>query len=77
MKNFAIWVYILGAVTIAVAANSLSTIWAKEEDKLSSWLLVVILVSPFVYISFGLIASKVGLSIASGVVDSLLTITTT
>jgi len=76
MKSLTIWLYVLGALAIAVLGNSVSTIWAKEPDKYSWWLLAVILISPFVYISFGLVTSKLGLSIASGAVDSLLTVTT-
>ena len=76
MRNLTVWLYILGALAIAVLGNSVSTIWAKGDDKFSLWFFAVILISPLVYLSFGLVTSKVGLSIASGVVDSLLTVTT-
>lgn len=75
MKSPIFLLYILGAVGIAVLANSISTIWAKGTDKISIWLFLLVLISPFVYISFGIATSKIGLSLASGTIDSLLTIT--
>ena len=71
MKNI---LYIVVAVGVALLANSIATIWAKQDSKFTLWLLAVILISPLVFITYGLITSKVGMSIASGVVDSLLTI---
>ena len=62
MKNL---LYILVAVVVAVSANSVSAIWAKQESKLSLWLLVVILISPMVFITYGVVTSLVGLAIAS------------
>ena len=69
------WFYIVGAVLVAVTANSISTIWAGKENKLTSiWFLAVILISPFVFIAFGLVTSRLGLTVSSATVDSLLTI---
>jgi multidrug transporter EmrE-like cation transporter len=76
MKGLTLWLYIIGALAIAVLGNTVSTVWAKEADKFNLWLLAVIIISPFVYISFGLVTSKMGLTIASGVIDSLLTVST-
>src|SRR3989338_1479477 len=77
MNKLQIWFYILGAVSIALLANSISVIWATNKGgKFSMWLLLLIVISPFVFITFGLVASKLGLSMGSAVVDSLLTITT-
>ena len=76
MRNLKVWAYVVVAVIIAVIGNSLSTIWARGEDKFSPWLIAVLLISPMVFISFGLVTSKFGLAISSGVIDSLLTITT-
>lgn len=76
MKNLSLWVYVIVAVAIAISANSISTIWAKGEDRFSPWLIAVITISPFVFISFGLVVSKVGMAISSGVIDSLLTFST-
>jgi drug/metabolite transporter (DMT)-like permease len=76
MRNFQIWSYVLIAVAIALLANSVSSIWAKGDNKFSVWLLALLVISPFVFLSFGFVTSKVGLAISSGVIDSLLTITT-
>ncbi len=76
MKNFPVWVYILVSLIIAVSANSISAIWARGEDKYTLWLLAVIIISPFVFITYGLTTSKLGVTISSGVIDSLLTVTT-
>lgn len=76
MKNFPAWAYVIVAVGVAVLANSISAIWAKQDDKFSYWLLAVLLISPFVFITFGLVTQRAGVAIASGVVDSLLTLTT-
>lgn len=76
MKPFSTWIYILAAVFIAVLGNSVSAIWAKEADKFSLWLLAVLAISPFVFISFGLVTSRLGVAIGSGVIDSLLTLST-
>lgn len=77
MSKLQIWAYTIGAVLIAVLANSISAIWASKEDKFTSiWFLAVLIISPLVFISFGLVTSKLGLSISSATIDSLLTITT-
>lgn len=71
-----IWLFIIAAVLIAVTANALSAVWAGKEQKLTPWLVAVVLIAPFVFITFGLVASRIGLSLASATVDSLLTIST-
>ena len=77
MSKLQIWLYILATVSVAVLANSISVIWATNKSgKFSMWLLLLIVISPFVFITFGLVASKLGLSMGSAIVDSLLTITT-
>lgn len=77
MNKIATWLYIIGAVVIALAANSISAIWASKNNKFfSPWLIVVILISPLVFITFGLVTSKIGLSSTSATVDALLTIST-
>ena len=77
MNKLQIWLYILGTVSIAVLANSISVIWATDKGgKFSMWLLLLIIISPFVFITFGLVTSRLGLSMSSAIVDSLLTITT-
>lgn len=73
MRNI---LYIVIAVGVAVLANSIAAIWAKQDSRYGWWLLAVILISPLVFITYGLVTSKLGVSVASGTVDSLLTITT-
>src|SRR3989344_9290231 len=77
MSKFQIWLYVISAVIVAVLANSVSAIWASKEDKFTSlWFLLVIIISPLVFITFGLVTSKLGLAVSSGTIDSLLTIST-
>ncbi|MBI2100070.1 MAG: hypothetical protein HYT48_01885 [Candidatus Vogelbacteria bacterium] len=73
MKNF---LYIMIAVMVAVSANSISAIWAKQDHKFSLWLLAVILISPLVFITYGLVTSRIGVALASSVIDSLLIVGT-
>src|SRR3989344_3907674 len=73
MKNL---LYVLVAVVVAVSANSISAIWAKPENRLSLWLLAVILISPLVFITYGLVTSRIGVALASSVIDSLLIVGT-
>lgn len=74
--------YLLIAITVIIAAstNSVSAIWAKNfvqgSDKTFLWLMIMLIMSPLVFISFGLVSEKVGLSIAAGTVDAALTIST-
>lgn len=76
MSKLEIWSYVIGAVLIALAANSISAIWAAKASRFNPWLGAVILISPLVFISFGLVTSKIGLTLSSGTIDSLLTIST-
>ncbi|MEK7642545.1 MAG: hypothetical protein AAB392_01990 [Patescibacteria group bacterium] len=77
MNKFQIWFYIIIAVLIALSANSLSAVWASKEDKFTSpWFLALILISPLVFITFGLVTTKLGLALTSGTIDSLLTVST-
>lgn len=76
MKSALAWLYVFGAVFIALLTNSISAVWAKGPDKFSIWLLLILLLSPLVFISFGLLTSKIGLAVTSGIVDSLLTLST-
>lgn len=62
---------------MALSANSISAVWASKEEKFSTiWFLALLIVSPLVFITFGLVTSKLGLSMTSAIVDSLLTIST-
>jgi multidrug transporter EmrE-like cation transporter len=71
-----VWAYIILAVLLAVAANYTSTIWAGKQSKFTPWLLAVIIISPAVFIVFGLVTSKLGLAVTSATIDSLLTLST-
>ena len=73
MKNF---LYILTAVVVAVSANSISAIWAKQDSKFSPWLWAVVLISPLVFITYGLVTTRIGVALASSVIDSLLIVGT-
>lgn len=76
MKNHLIWLYIITAVAVALLASTVSAIWARGESKISLWLFAVIIISPIVYIVFGLITTKLGVAISAGSIDSLLTVCT-
>ncbi len=76
-SKLVVWSYVIIAVAVAVSANYISSIWASKEDKFTSpWFLALILISPFVFITFGLVTAKLGLAVTSGTVDALLTIST-
>ncbi len=68
--------YIILAVVVAVSANYISAIWASKESKISIWLFALIIIAPLVFITFGIVTSKLGLALTSATVDSLLTIAT-
>lgn len=76
MEKLIVWTYTIGAVAIALFGNYLAATWAKQDEKFSLLFLAVILVSPFVFISFGLVTSRIGVAIGSGTIDALLTVTT-
>jgi hypothetical protein len=76
MINLNTLLYIVAAVGLASAGNAVSAVWASGENKFSVWLLVLLIISPLVFISFGLVTAKVGLTVAAGTVDALLTATT-
>ena len=77
MNGLITWLYISIAVIVALGANSISAIWAGKENKFSSpWLLAVILISPLVFITFGLVTSRLGLAMSAATIDVLLVATT-
>ena len=77
MSKIQTWPYIIVAVSVALLANSISAVWAGKENKFSSWwFLAVLLISPFVFLTFGYVTSKLGLALGSGTIDSLLTVST-
>lgn len=77
MNKLITWFYIIVAVLVAVSANSVSAIWASKENRFTSpWFLLLLLISPLVFITFGLVTSRLGLAVTSATVDILLTVTT-
>ena len=76
MEKLEVWLYIICAVAIALLGNYLAATWASKENKFSLLLLAVVLVSPLVFITFGLVTSKVGVAVGSGTIDALLTVST-
>jgi hypothetical protein len=76
MTQLGTWVLIIAAVGTASLGNAISSIWATGENKVSVWLWLMLLLSPLVFVTFGLVAARTGLSIAAGTVDALLTIVT-
>lgn len=74
MSYLLAWFYVLATICLAITANSISAVWAAQENKFSSpWLLAMLIISPLVFITFGLVTSKFGLATASGTADALLT----
>lgn len=76
MNDLSKLLYALCAVAIALAGNSVSAVWARGENKMSLWLLLLLVLSPLVFISFGLATAKLGVAIGAGVMDSLLAVAT-
>ncbi len=76
MEKLEIWLYVIGAVAVALFANYLAATWASKDNKFSLLLLAVVIVSPFVFITFGLVTSRIGVAVGSGTIDALLTLGT-
>lgn len=76
MTKIEIWTYIIIAVLVALGANSISAIWASKASKFNVWLIALLIISPLVFITFGLVTKKLGLALTSGTIDSLLTVST-
>ena len=70
------WALFIAAIAVAALGNAASAHWANQANKLSVWLLVVVLLAPLVFISFGLVAARTGLAVAAGTVDLSLTLVT-
>jgi multidrug transporter EmrE-like cation transporter len=76
MGSLQTWLYIATAVGVATLGNSACALWATGDGKSSMWLWATLAVSPLVFLSFGLVVSKVGVAVAAGTVDALLTLVT-
>lgn len=70
------WVYVILSLSAALAANTVSAKWAGEATLLNRYLPIMLVLSPLVFITFGLTTARTGLALGSASVDSLLTITT-
>lgn len=76
MEKLGIWLFVVLAVAVALFGNYLGATWASKPEKISLYLLAVVIVSPFVFITFGLVTSRMGVAIGSGTIDALLTVCT-
>lgn len=74
MPNLGVWLVVALNIALAVTANSASTIWATRGMPVAGHFWAVVILSPLIFLSFGYTASKLGLAVASGVIDSLLTV---
>lgn len=74
------YLLITGAVAVAALTNYISAHWAKSfiqgGDKTSFWFIFMLVMSPLVFVTFGLVSEKLGLSVAAGTIDAALTVTT-
>lgn len=72
------WIYIIVTVGVALAANALAAKWGTEAQSnwLNPWLWPMLAISPLVFITFGLTASRTGLALGAANVDSMLTVVT-
>ncbi len=75
-SNWTTVLYIATSVAIAVLANYVASQWAREPYKWSWWLVALFILSPLVFLSFGFVSQRFGLSVAGAINDSLLTIST-
>jgi len=72
MGTFVVWGLTLFSAGVFILSDSLSTNWAKTSS-IPSVIMVVVL-SPLAYILFGLLASRVNLSIAGSLVNLMIMI---
>jgi hypothetical protein len=70
------WLLIGLAVALASSADALSLLWARGGRLDSPAFLALLLLSPLVFITFGLISARLGLAVTSGVINSLLVLCT-
>ena len=72
MSTFVVWALTLFSAGFFILCDSLSTNWAKTSS--ASSVVMVVLLSPLAYILFGLLASRVNLSIAGSLVNLMIMI---
>lgn len=74
MSPLLLWSLIVTNLVLAVSANAISTQWAASGMRVSPQLVVLALISPAVFVTFGIVASRTGLAVGSAIIDSLLTV---
>ena len=69
--------YIFVTITVSVLGNYVAAIWAAQPDRIYTlWLPALLIVSPLVFITYGITLSRLGVSIGSATIDSLPTLGT-
>lgn len=61
-------------LALAIGANAAGTTWAQAGLRINGTFLVTLVLSPLVFLTFGFVASRMGLAPASATIDTLLTI---
>ena len=74
MTRTTIWMLIAGNVALALTANAVATIWAGRDGRDWGLLAVMVVISPVIFLSFGMVSARLGLAIGSALIDSALTI---
>ena len=74
MQPWSIWALIAGNIALALTANAVATIWAGQGGRNWALLAVLVVISPVIFITFGVVSARVGLAVGSAMIDSALTI---
>ena len=74
MQPWSIWALIVGNIALALTANAVATIWAGQGGRNWALLAVLVVISPVIFVTFGIVSARVGLAVGSAVIDSALTI---
>lgn len=70
-------IYTIIAVATSVLGNAIAINWALQPDKISTfWFPLLLISAPLVFLVFGLLVAKNGLSLSSAIVDSVTTVST-
>lgn len=70
------WFLVLLAIVVALLGNFIAATWARQDNLFSLWFFALVLIAPFVFITFGLVTSRLSVAIGAGTIDSLLSIGT-
>jgi hypothetical protein len=68
------WFLIAGNVALALTANAVATVWASRGGQINLLFVTLLVVSPIVFLSFGMVSARTGLAVGAAVIDSALTI---